>query len=285
MDNLSISIQEQLIDYIHGELKGDDLQQFELILAKDEQIQQALHELKQTIVEPDLSIVFPDKTILYKNKSTFIPFFNKQYMAVAASALLILGIGWIWNQLNKVTQKPVIVHEVLDTNTQPVLPNNVSDSTPTKKQQQVVKLVSTTHNRKIKNSIVQTSLRSKKEILQRPIENIITTVNQVEEEKHWIDNTTVINQPPSVDVPTPNEDHMYATDQQIQSPKTAPQSVASSHHNQSIVLSEANQPKLFSVIHKASKIIQTIRNTTHHIRQRELVVMVGQKKIFDFNHF
>ncbi len=103
-----INYEQFAIDYLEGNLLGEDLREMEVFLSKNPDVKKELEEMELFYLEPEVGVVFEGKEALKKEvvleKPKVIPFWNKFWMAGVAAILLLSFFTFIL--MNNINEKP-----------------------------------------------------------------------------------------------------------------------------------------------------------------------------------
>jgi hypothetical protein len=279
--------EEYLIDYLHGELDPAMAKSMQALIDSNASVAEEYELLKQTIFTPDETIVFENKHFLLREdqENKLVVSYKKYYAVAAAIIGLLMGLFFM---LKKDTTPDVVV-------TKPSIEDTVllnHEHEPVQKQEEAI---ANTETKTPSVAVPQktysppsnktTPLQPKKEnnpIIQQPIqqqpEQVI--VNNYKENK-----PAPIQTPPLIDTTT---NTVIAHDKQL--PKVEeiqeknPAIATHEKSSRALELDPKRQPRLFKAINGLLGLKRTIKNTQKALANTEVVVMVGNKVLLNFNN-
>lgn len=271
--------EEFLVDYLHGELHGALKSEMEQFMADNPNVYEEYELLQDTILLSDKSIVFENKNSLLKKEKPFGLWVSyKRDIAIAAAisgiiiSLSILDNGKKSDNIAKENQNNIeqIINKPIDSFAQ--------------------------NSRQVTNTLTKnkTILRPKKSSLQTQFpalqidamkqEEVITQKPfrlQIPEEIVQADKLKIIDTSSQTSialVPQIIENSIEPIiDPKEVSPTIEPKPLLSVNQN--------NQPKLFNTINRLLNIKNKVKKSTEQLLQTEVVVMVGNTKIINLNHY
>lgn len=276
--------EEYLIDYLHGELSAEYVDEMEIFLKENPTIQEEFLILKETILIPDESIVFIDKKSMLKPVQVSFFQATKKYVAVAALIAGIVLSIFLWNE-NKSTNSIELVH----TNIQP---NDTKDSTANDTIAQVDTISTapimiqknTTPVMAVKHSVIpktntapaiQPTLHTAKKetfIAQVPTEKLMPVEIESTVKYDSEATTTLIAKSNEVNIEHPIQE----------TTQTEPLASANTPQH-TIVLNTQKQPRLFKAIAQLAKFSRNVKNKKNELAHTDFVVMLGNRKLINVN--
>jgi len=285
--NITIeNYEEYLIDYLHGELKGDLLQEMEVFLSEHANVRDEFELLQQTILTPDKTIVFENKQVLLKQQAPIrFTFYFKRYAAIAAMIIGILMVIYFLMKHDK--NADIAVHQVRPINPDSIVASHTQDSeisNSDNSEKNIVKPVPV-HQRKIKSSYVNSDKLQNQE--DQPILNQIPIMNPhqiIDSNKKEI----IVQQVPHTqkNIPEKKETEFVVKQNELpqnENKKTDELVANNSNPKGTLEFNNAKQPGLFKFLHGISKISNRIKKTKQQLSKTEVIVMVGNKQIINLN--
>ena len=261
--------ESQLLDYLHGELQGDDLQEMENFLAAHPDIAEKYALLQETIIPPDLSIQFPDKQSLLKTESTksapLITF--RRYLSIAAILIGCMFALFFLLRPHQQERYTSIPHLIAPKQTN--LDTDAVAQTPIRMQTKLA-------NKPQRNKLTQ---KIKKVELITPPSPVLQPA--IPEEKYV---QTIIQQSPLPAVAIavePVQPPLTIVDSKPSTPSVANEVTRGG----TLALDNEKQPRLFAWINRLSGMHKKVKETKNQLMNTEMVVMVGNFKLLSLNHF
>lgn len=268
--------EEYLIDYLHGELQDEQVEQLEKLMHDYPHIKAEWELLQQCIMVPDSEIGYPDKTSLYRKPASTKLVNYKTYMAVAASLLLCLAM-YYW-QSSPTTQVPIAATKTTTPSTPP-LPVAEDAEMP----QSIVPVSNTSATIQAKKRPIHMARKkgtiSPSIVTNSPQKSLDTPIVMIAQAPPKQEVATAESSPQTA-MPT-TESTLPIAIQTLQNIKHQEENLSSSQA--AVVLNQQKSPKLFSLINSLLTAKDKVKERVAELSQKELIVYVGEKKLIQLN--
>lgn len=274
--------EEYLVDHLHGELKGDLLQEMEALLAVDEQVAADYALLQQTMLEPDETIVFEHKETLYRRETPTSFMLYRRYFAAAAIVIgMLLSVIYYFNRTAPVT--PLTTRQSKGVNTpqnEPRPSNNITQSAapapelaadvkPVKREIPLKQRPESQSPRVYVPEPPSPNDEESPEVAQVPL-----NIN-----KDTIRTTPYPLAPKAELAQNPANDPIPAEEQNLLPPMVEEPVLA----RNTLQLNETKQPKLFRMLGQLNRLSRKVQDTKQQLAHTEIVVMLGNTKLLNIN--
>jgi hypothetical protein len=296
--------EEYLIDYLHGELKGDSLNEMENFLQKNPNVFEEYQLLQQTLFKCDDTIVYENKNELLRSTNTKVVIFYplKKMFAIAAILIGLIACSYFLFITNSHSSNNIesVVKDtsVIPTNSNPKnVISNITSSKSTKnslKPSGPAKIFSLPNQGQVVfKNVIKSNVLPSTNFKQRYINTIVPEHNSLVQQKDSILKEAVnehiddkLNEVLVQQIALPRvemEDSIPTIQKNVINDGEPIVSSRPVTHRGSLELNDQKQAKLFKAISSIIRFTQKIKHARESVFNKDLVVTIGNKKIINLN--
>jgi len=272
-----------LIDYLHGELAAERVDEMEFFLQENPAIAEEFQHLQQTILVPDTTIVFEDKKSLRKPAPSLIVRLKPYY---SAAAIVIGVLCFIYFLLRKDSPSEPLASQTKTLLSTPSTVNNTQQKDPQQAPEKIVphpspaliKPLATaqkTANASIAKKNKQGSPATTNSALDIPKPE--KQIYEPKQEQVVVKEMPLKKEEP-IQLPIPQNN----TQEEVQDAATLANNIAPS--KQTIEFNTRKQPKLFKALAQLTRLSRKVKHTKEQLTEHEYIVMIGNTKLFHLNN-